>query len=315
MQGNERGQTHKMSKIHADAWRSVDWSQTTAQIAVELGVTSARVSQVRKKLSPETFNRVTQGQRLDWTGVDWQRMTNRTIAEVLGTSANTISSYRRRYAPDTARKPRGVNWSLVDWSRTNRQIMDSTGAGASTVKAARRAYDHTFRLKGRRIPWTDVDWTKDSMEIAEDLGVSSASVRSNRRRFAPHTIIQDRRVIAWECVDWSRRTTDIAKDFGLPLQDVSAARRMYAPSTLRPTSARSSTPPPQANRKDFMNPVSSPKKGPGRPADHNAGMTADSVIHIKVPKGIKNDCVRRAQREGKTLSAWMVEAALERLAK
>lgn len=53
----------------------------------------------------------------------------------------------------------------------------------------------------------------------------------------------------------------------------------------------------------------------GRPAAHNGGLTADGVIHIKLPQVIKNDLVRRAQREGKTLSAWMIEAALERLAK
>lgn len=223
----------------------VDWAKTTAEIAAELGVTSARVSQMRKMLSPDTFGRVSRGHRLDWTGVNWETMSNRLIAEVLGTTPNTVSSYRRRYAPATARKPRGVDWSKVDWSRTNQQIVNDTEAGASTVKAARRAYAPTRSLKGWRIPWTEVDWTKDSAEIAEDLGVSAASVRSNRRRFAPHTIIQDRRVIPWECVDWSRRTIDIAKDFSVPPQDVSAARRMYAPATLRPTSARSATPPPQ----------------------------------------------------------------------
>lgn len=57
------------------------------------------------------------------------------------------------------------------------------------------------------------------------------------------------------------------------------------------------------------------KASRGRPAAHNGGLTADGVIHIKLPQVIKSDFVRRAQREGKTLSAWMVEAGLERLSK
>lgn len=61
--------------------------------------------------------------------------------------------------------------------------------------------------------------------------------------------------------------------------------------------------------------MNTPKQTRGRPAAHNGGLTADGVIHIKLPQVIKSDFVRRAQREGKTLSAWMVEAALERLAK
>lgn len=65
----------------------------------------------------------------------------------------------------------------------------------------------------------------------------------------------------------------------------------------------------------IQNPPKNPSKGPGRPAHHNEGLAADAVIHIKLPKATKTDFVRRAQREGKTLSAWIVQAALDRLQK
>lgn len=61
--------------------------------------------------------------------------------------------------------------------------------------------------------------------------------------------------------------------------------------------------------------TNTPRRPRGRPASHNNGQSADAVIHLKLPQVMKSDFVRCAQREGKTLSAWMVQAALDRLKK
>lgn len=80
-------------------WATVDWSQSTSEIAKKLGLSGVAVSIARRKHAPDTirFHRMAIPAET-WRDVDWSMRTT-DIARKLGCSVSSVSAARRRHAP------------------------------------------------------------------------------------------------------------------------------------------------------------------------------------------------------------------------
>ena len=81
-------------------WSSIDWTQTSADIAALLGTGVHAVARARRTFAPHTCRTRAD---IDWSSVDWSRRT-KDIAADLGVDACTVSTARGVYAADTKRK-------------------------------------------------------------------------------------------------------------------------------------------------------------------------------------------------------------------
>jgi hypothetical protein len=76
-------------------WGSVNWDRPTSDIAKEMGVTQTTVSQVRRRLAPDTMQ--PRPKAFDWSRIDWS-MRNRDIALETGKSPATVSAKRKLFS-------------------------------------------------------------------------------------------------------------------------------------------------------------------------------------------------------------------------
>lgn len=72
---------------------------------------------------------------IDWTLVDWSKLTC-DLSREYNVTVDTISRYRRRFAPNTLRQ-RFNRWDSVDWAKNNRQLAQELGKSYDTVAKKR----------------------------------------------------------------------------------------------------------------------------------------------------------------------------------
>lgn len=73
--------------------------------------------------------------KIDWTLVDWSKLTC-DLSREYNVTVDTISRYRRRFAPNTLRQ-RFNRWDSVDWTKNNRQLAQELGKSYDTVAKKR----------------------------------------------------------------------------------------------------------------------------------------------------------------------------------
>lgn len=98
--------------------------------------------------------------------------------------------------------------------------------------------------------WSEIDWSQSTTQIACKLGCSIEYVSVVRKKYAPSTI-RERKKIDWLSVDWSKSTKELAKELGIKSYNLSAARRKYAPETIGRKSLVLRTP---LNRTELISP-------------------------------------------------------------
>ena len=73
--------------------------------------------------------------KIDWTLVDWSKRTC-DLSREYNVTVDTISRYRRRFAPSTLSQ-RLNHWDSVDWTKNNRQLAQELGKSYDTVAKKR----------------------------------------------------------------------------------------------------------------------------------------------------------------------------------
>lgn len=115
--------------------------------------------------------------KYNWSNVDWLKKSSEIAAE-LGCGIDSVSSARKRYAPETLKSHINTDWQNVDWSKTNQQILKELGASNNTIAKARKKYaPETVIITP---DWQNVDWTKNNRQLAQELGKSYDTVAKKR---------------------------------------------------------------------------------------------------------------------------------------
>lgn len=127
-------------------WSSVDWTQTSADIAALLGTGVHAVARARRTFAPHTCRTRAD---IDWSSVDWSKRT-KDIAAALGVDACTVSTARGVYARDTKRKHRRAHAPAL--TLTAEQVEQAHRA-LGDIRAP-GAYDTLCRLLGFEPPET-----------------------------------------------------------------------------------------------------------------------------------------------------------------
>jgi DNA-binding CsgD family transcriptional regulator len=180
---------------------------------------------------------------LDFSSMDWSKSSIE-LAKENGLSVETFKRQRRRHAPETV-KPAAkiIDWSIVDWSKTSREIAHDLSVPKSTVTQARHIYAPDTvvpRAPMLNVDWPNVDWYGlGTKEIAQMHGVSTSIVSSYRKRYAPSTVLTQRKRYDWSNVDWSKSNVDIATSLGMDFPKeksgyIKKMRQLWAPHTVQP---------------------------------------------------------------------------------
>jgi Mn-dependent DtxR family transcriptional regulator len=127
-------------------WSSIDWTQTSADIAALLGTGVHAVARARRTFAPHTCRTRAD---IDWSSVDWSRRT-KDIAADLGVDACTVSTARGVYAADTKRKHHRAHAPAL--ALTSEQVEQAHRALGDIY--APDAYDTLCRLLGFEPPET-----------------------------------------------------------------------------------------------------------------------------------------------------------------
>lgn len=123
-----------MKRIEVD-WSQIDWQKTTREIADEVGVSVATVTNYRSRYAPETKRKTS---LVDWSKVDWSKSTSQIVQET-GVEQSNVSKARRRHAPETIREI-NCDFGNVDWSQSNKAIAEKLGVSYSYACHMRRKH-------------------------------------------------------------------------------------------------------------------------------------------------------------------------------
>lgn len=84
----------------------------------------------------------------------------------------------------SARDPRPVDWTQIDWTKPNKVIAKKIGRSAALVARSRVKLGKT----NEKPKWESIDWSLPSSEIMRLTNSGSTTVNRMRHAFAPQTL-------------------------------------------------------------------------------------------------------------------------------
>lgn len=212
-------------------WAEIDWSQSTTQIARQLGCRIEYVSVNRKKYATSTIR---ERKNIDWSSVDWLKSTKE-LAKELGVKGYNLSAARRKYAPETVGRK-----DLVLRTTSNRtELISPNGVILVMTSIKNFVMEHKDLFEPDDLVEKQVKTSTGYIKTYNNAVSKLSRLRCGRIREwkgwklkGESITVSRRRKINWNNVDWSEKLSVIANKLKVTVQTVSSAKYKYAPNTI-----------------------------------------------------------------------------------